>query len=99
MPSEDTKTRNTQIEFHVSELEGGDCDPTGGPGAPPTVQPLWDAHLGSMAGDKQEDVHIQEGNGDTITTERRGYCREFGGNGVQLVWEGRGRAGGGSGTV
>ena len=41
----------TQVTLHVSELEAGFCDPTGGSGATPVVQTLWDLHAGGTAGE------------------------------------------------
>ena len=39
----------SQREFYVPAFEGKNRDPTGGPDASPTMQPLWDSHAGFMA--------------------------------------------------
>ena len=49
--------------------------------------------------EKQEDGQMEYGYGYAIIMERRGYDGEVGVNGVQLVRERGGRAGGGGGTV
>ena len=99
MTGEGTQPRNTQRLFHVSALEGEDYDPTIGTGASHTVRPMCDEYTGRAAGETQEDGQMQEGNGDALMTERRGYGGEVRGKGVQIVWEGGVRSGGGSDTV
>ena len=49
--------------------------------------------------EKQEDGQMQQGYGDQLTTERRGYGGDIGGNGVKLVWQVGGHDDGGGGTV
>ena len=63
------------------------------------VQPLWDAHICGAAVETQYGGQTKKGNGDVLTTERRGYGRELGVNVVQLVREGGVHNGGGGSTV
>ena len=99
VPREGTQTGKTHREFYVPELEGKNCNPVGGPGASPTVRPIWDAHAGGTYVETKEDGKMRKGDGYALTTDRHGDGREFGGNGVHLVWEGGGRNGGGGDTV
>ena len=50
VPIEGKQLGKTQVTLNILSLEGKVCDLTGGPGATPTVQPLWDAHSGGAAG-------------------------------------------------
>ena len=99
VPREGTQPGKTQREFYVPALEGKNCNPTGGPSASPTVQPIRDSHAGGTYVETQEGGQMRKGDGYALTTDRHGYGREFGGNGVHLVWEGRGSNGGGGETV
>ena len=57
--SEGKQPGKTQRIFHIPKLKGVDCIPTGGPGASPTVRPLWDAHVGGAIGETQEYGQIR----------------------------------------
>ena len=57
------------------------------------VRSLWGAHASDVTRETQEGGQMQEGDVDAFTAERRGYGREFGENGFQIVREGGGCAG------
>ena len=96
MPVEGTQLGKTQGTLHVLAMEGVYFDPTGGPGATPTIKLFWHAHASGVTVEAQEAIQMQEGDVDLPKYER---CGEVWVNVVHIVWEEWVITGGGSSNV
>ena len=85
--------------IYVPGPKGKNRNPTGRPNDSPVVRQLWDAHSDNDVVVAQTDGQMQQGHRDVLTTEKCITGAEIGVNGVQIVWEGGGRAGVGGVTV